>query len=378
MKIVIAPNAFKESMNSVEAASAMREGVNGSCYDEIELVPIGDGGDGTLEALKTAVGGRLLHFNVHDPLGNIVRAPILLLGNGKAFVEMAKASGLALVPPHLRNPMHTTSLGTGELIQEAISAGAREIILGVGGSATVDGGLGALQALGFKFVDAHGEEVGRGGKGLLELERIIEPDFAYGGIKFRIMVDVQNPLLGPEGAAAVYGPQKGASDSDVAELESGLKKLASLIMELKGIDVSEVNGGGAAGGIAASFHGLLGASIENGAELFLELVDFDNKLVGADLVLTGEGKLDRQTAYGKGVSAVAAHASAHDVPVAAFGGIIEDRDILHRAGVTALFSIVDRPELPLDEALKHAKELLTTSVREVVRLRCAYKEHGKS
>ncbi len=371
MKLVVAPNAFKESMSPVVAAHVMRDAAAGSCFSEIVVIPIGDGGDGTLEALAEVVGGETVAVDVHDPLGNPIKATLLLWdGRKKAFVEMAKASGLALVPPELRNPVRTSTYGTGELIKAAIEMGAEEIIIGVGGSATVDGGLGALEALGFRFTDAKGAPVRRGGAGLLELSRFEPPSGFPKAVKIRIMADVRNPLLGTEGAARVYGPQKGASEAEVEMLEGGLERLAKIAKEMMGVDISTVEGGGAAGGIAAAFYGFLGASIENGGELFLELVGFDEKVRGASLVLTGEGKLDRQTAYGKGVAAVAKHASRLDIPVVAFAAIIEDRDVLHSLGITAAISIIDRPELSVEKGIADGEKLLASSVREIIRLSC--------
>ncbi len=370
MKLILAPNAFKESMSSVEAAVAMENAARGLCFDEIVAIPIGDGGDGTLEALSRLVGGKILHVPVHGPLGEPLTAPLLIWDDGRrAFVEMASASGLAQVPPESRNPMMTTSVGTGELTLRAIELGVREVILGVGGSATVDGGIGALKALGYRLLDENGNDVPPNGAGLLKLRRIIPPN-SLPDVRIRVMADVRNPLLGENGAAPVYGPQKGATPEQVEALESGLKKLAELIRELTGTDIGEVEGGGAAGGIAASLYGLLNATIENGGELFLELVGFDEQLEGAQLVLTGEGKIDRQTVFGKGVAAVASHASARGIPVVAFGGIIEDIELLHRIGLTAVFSIVHRP-MPMDEAIRDGRALLKQAVREALRLFCA-------
>ena len=367
MKIICAPNAFKESITSVEAAKVMAKAAKDAGIEDVLEIPVGDGGDGTLDALRSVIGGEIVEFQVTGPNWKPVVAPILLFNDGKsAFVEMAKASGLALVPLDERDPFQTTSYGTGELIRYAISLGVDEIILGVGGSATMDGGIGALKALGFKFIDVRGDEVRPTAEGLVKIRWIDDSDVFEGvkRVKIRIMVDVMNPLVGSHGAARVYGPQKGAKDEDLPIIDAGLANLANKIRRKTGRDIMNLPGAGAAGGISGSFHGLLNASIEHGIGLFLELVKFDKLLEDTDFVFTGEGKLDRQTVFGKAPMGVLKAAQKRNVPVVAFAGIVEDWDELHKAGFLALFSIVPGP-VSLGEALKNASTYLYQTTFEV-------------
>ena len=373
MKVVIAPNAFKESLSSVEAARIIGDALQAASRRfEPLLLPIGDGGDGTLDALLFSADGKVVEREVTGPTGASIRARLGLFRNGKvAFVEMAEASGLKLVPPEDRNPMHTTSYGTGELIRTALDLGAEEIIIGVGGSATVDGGIGALMALGIRFLDEDGKSVPLGGKGLLLVHQIdlSTRDPRLDQVKLTIAVDVRNPLLGEKGAARVYGPQKGATPEQVEMLDAGLRNLSERIKETTGVDVTGLPGGGAAGGIAASFYGLLGAQVRDGIDLVLDLVGFDEALRDAHWVITGEGKLDEQTPFGKGPAGVAQRARRRNLPVLALAGHIEDeaRPALQAIGITASLSVLRRP-VSLPDALGNARSFLYETAYELGRL----------
>ncbi len=368
MRVLVAFNAFKEALTARQACEAAARAIQ-RAWPEVRVlqVPIGDGGDGTLEALAQALGSkaRFHKATVTGPVFTPVTARWLELPGGEAYLEMAQASGLALVPPHQRDPYRTTSLGTGELIRAALEHGARRIFLGVGGSATVDGGLGALTALGFRFLDSQGRPVPPTGEGLVRLHRILPPDQGLPDLDLTVLVDVKNPLLGPEGAARVYGPQKGATPEQVKALEQGLRKLRDLVKALTGRDI-QVPGGGAAGGIAASLYGLLGAKLEPGSEVFLRLVDFDRRLQEADLVLTGEGKFDEQSRYGKGPWAVLQHAARYGKPVWVLAGAVGTPLPVLPDGVGVLG--IQRAVYPLPEALARTSRNLADTVEHLFRV----------
>lgn len=364
MKIVAAPNSLKESLSAIEACEIIATTLEGlSSEFKVVKFPVGDGGDGTLEAVVYSGKGTFKTFKVHGPLLTPVEARIGIISNGKvAFVEMAEASGLKLVPPEKRNPLYTSTLGTGELIKNVIELGIKDIILGVGGSATVDGGIGALFALGFKFLDEKGQEVSPDGRGLVNFRKIAPPP-KIPDVRLKIAVDVMNPLLGEKGAVRVYGPQKGLKSEYFEQFEEGLARLRKEIKKLIGKDI-DVEGAGAAGGIAGSFYGLLNAEIKSGIELVLEILNFDQLLQqGIDLVITGEGKLDYQTLFGKAPFGVASHAHKFDIPVIAIAGGIEDEDKLLEH-FDSIFPIVRGP-MSLSEALKTAKDNLRNTIRSI-------------
>ncbi len=372
MHIIVAPNSFKGSLSAAQAAAAVARGIKRvSGKIKVTGVPLADGGEGTAEALVAAVGGRFHKAAVTGPLGRPVEARYALLkGNKTAVIDMAACAGLPLVPPAKRNPLHTTTYGVGELILRAIRSGCREIILGAGGSATVDGGLGMLQALGFGFFDATGKTLGPGGR---ELVRIQSIDTAGSPadlkrVAFRVAVDVANPLVGPHGAARVYGPQKGATPAMVAALERGLAHYAKKTKTATGVAVSTLPGAGAAGGLGAGAAAYLGAEIVSGAGLVLERTSLEAKLVDADLVITGEGRLDAQTAFGKAPHALALLCRRHRVPLVCLAGGVEGRtEAMHDAGFTALFSITDGP-CAIDVAVRRADDLLGRAAEQVLRL----------
>ena len=356
MKVVIAPACFKETLQAPEAAEALARGVLAAAPDAwIDLCPMADGGEGTVAAMVAATGGQFRTADVFDPLGSPTRARFGLLGSSRqpglpgllgvaaaasraegegtpvesaggrsAVVEMAAASGLVLVAPELRDPLRTTTFGTGQLIRAALDAGAAEIIVGVGGSATVDGGCGCAQALGVTFLGREGDAVvcGLAGGGLADVARIdlSDRDERIAATRIRVACDVRNVLTGPEGAAAVYAPQKGATPEMVERLEAGLVHLAGVIRRHLGVDVQALAGAGAAGGLAAGLVAFAGATLEPGAELVAEAVGLRQRLRGADLCITGEGRLDTSSAFGKAPVHVAALAGELGVPTVCIPG----------------------------------------------------------
>lgn len=371
VKIVIAPDKFKGSLSGPEVAAAIRDGfIEVLPQAQFDLIPVADGGDGTMAAIIAATRGSSVSKTVTGPDGAPVDASFGLFdGGAAAVVELAQASGLTRVAPGRNDPRTATTYGTGELISAAIDAGARRVIVAVGGSATNDGGAGALQALGAKFLDERGEPIGPGGAALARLARIERAGLAtrIGGISIEIATDVSNPLCGPDGASAVYGPQKGADAEAVRELDAALRHFAEVTSAEIGADLRLVPGTGAAGGFGFGFLALAGATLRNGAELVLTAVDFDRRLKGARLVVTGEGRLDRQTLSGKTAMAVAQAAKRAGVPAVAIAGTVEcDRDELERIGIVQA-EAVQPATMTLDEALIRARELTTAAAARVAR-----------
>ncbi|WP_461369902.1 glycerate kinase [Candidatus Darwinibacter acetoxidans] len=371
-KIVIAPDSFKGSLSSTEAAQAMARGVQRVLPEaELVLLPLSDGGEGLVESLVTASGGELLEYEVTGPLGSPVTAQMGLMGGGRtAVIEMAQASGLVLVPEAERNPLVTTTFGTGELIAKALDLGCDHLIIGIGGSATNDGGMGMAQALGVRFLDEEGELLGSGGGELARLASIdlsrLDPRLE--DVRIEVACDVNNPLTGPQGASHVYGPQKGATPEMVEFLDAALARYDRILQRDAGQDVGRVPGAGAAGGLGAGLMALLGGRLVSGIELVLSALDFETKAAGASLVLTGEGKFDAQSAYGKVPMGVARRSRALGVPVVVIAGtVLPSAEILHGEGVSAYFSIINRP-MSLKEAMEGAVELLENQVAEVIRL----------
>jgi glycerate 2-kinase len=379
-RILVAPNAFKESLTAMEAADALANGIQRILpRAKIIKIPIADGGDGTLEAVVAGTRGRIFEARVTGPLGDRITAEYGITGDGKtAIIEMSRASGLALVPPKQRNPMVTNSVGTGQLILAALNRGAVHILLGIGGSATVDGGIGALQALGVRFLDRRGKPVGHGGNGLLAIESIdmsrIPP--LLRGVRIQVACDVDNPMVGPKGAAAVFGPQKGATAAMVKQLDKGLGKLADLIEKTTGSPIARVAGTGAAGGISGSLLGLLGAQLQPGSKLVFDLLKVRQALSKVDWVITGEGQIDFQTQFGKGPGMLAKLAAQRRVRVVGVAGAIaDDVDGLFGQGFTALFSIVNRP-MDLATAMREAPHLVRRAAEQVARLILAVSRGG--
>jgi glycerate kinase len=371
LKIVVAPNSLKGSLGAVAAAQAMSAGVRlAAPAAEIVQVPVADGGDGLLEVLGTGEGLERIPCRVTGPLGSPVDCALLYAADRRlAIIEMAAAAGLALLPSSGLDPMQATTFGVGELLRVALDHGARRIILGIGGSATSDGGTGLARALGARFLDAHGKELPGNAAALQHIKRIdleqLDPRLAQAHID--VICDVDNPLLGAAGAARVFSPQKGASPGQVEAIEAGLENLAHLVEQQLGRDIRNLRGGGAAGGLGAGLVVFLQAALRPGAELVLELTGFEAALDGASLVLTAEGRLDSQTAHGKAPAAVAGLASRHGIPCIALAGSLgPNLQALQAAGITACFSLCPGP-LDLDAAMQQAAQLLTRACEQAVR-----------
>lgn len=372
MKIVVAPNAFKGCLTASEAAQAMAAGVRRACPEaEIVLVPVADGGDGLVDVAAKALGGELHHFTVTGPLFEKREAPLCYVaGERFAAVEMALASGLALVPPDQRDPTRTTTIGTGELIAAALDLGATRIGVGIGGSATTDGGIGMASALGVRFLNETGTEVRPVGGELGRIRRIdvSNLDPRVHEVRIEAVCDVDNPLCGQNGAAHVYGPQKGATPDQVKLLDDGLANLVGIIKRDLGIEVADLPGAGAAGGLGAGLHAFLGAELKRGVDLVLDLVGLDAKLADASLVLTGEGQIDFQTAFGKAPAGVGAAAQRRGIPCVAIAGSVgEGIDDLLDVGIIAVFSLCCGP-MTLENAMSRASDLLGGSAAQIMHL----------
>ena len=375
MKIVIAPDSYKESLSALEVAQAVEAGFRQVFPDaDYVLVPVADGGEGTVDAMVAATGGRKETVTVSGPLGEPVEAFYGLTGDGDtAVIEMAAASGLALVPPDRRNPLLTSSRGTGELIRAALDAGARRFILGIGGSATNDGGAGMVQALGARLLDLEGRELDGSGGDLARLERIdvsaLDPRLAE--CRIEVACDVDNPLTGARGASAVFGPQKGATPEMVQALDANLARLARIVGRDLGVAVDTVPGAGAAGGMGAAMLAFFGATLKPGIEIVTAAVDLDTHVRDADLVITGEGRIDFQTVHGKTPIGVARVAKRHGKPVIGIAGSLgAEVGVVHAHGIDAVFSVLGKP-CTLDEALRDAAanvELTARNVAAVLRI----------
>lgn len=371
MRYLCAPDSFKESLTAAEAARALAEGIRrGDSDAEIRCLPMADGGEGTARALADATGGTMLTAGAHDPLGRPVQAGLALLGDGRtAVVETAAASGLALLRPSERDPKATTSYGTGELIRAALDAGAETIIVGLGGSATNDAGAGLLQALGVRLLDKNGNDLAHGGAALANLTTIdiSTMDPALKNVAITAACDVTNPLTGPTGASAVFGPQKGASKDDVATLDAALAHFAQVIDSQLGVAVNDVPGAGAAGGIGAALKGFLNAEFRPGIAIVIEQSGLDAAAQWADVVFTGEGSIDFQTKFGKTPAGVAETAKRHGKPVIAVAGHIGTGiDELHEVGIDAVFGIAPGAA-SLSELLADAAANVTRTTEQIVR-----------
>ncbi|MGB0068233.1 MAG: glycerate kinase [Isosphaeraceae bacterium] len=371
MRVVIAPDKFKGSLTALEAAEAMARGL--SRVDpsaEIDRVPMADGGEGTVAALVAATGGSYRTVTVTGPLGDPVVASFGLLGDGRtAVLEMASASGLWLVPPALRDPLRATTRGTGQLLLAALKAGARSVIVGIGGSATNDGGAGLGQALGFRLLDTHGRELEPGGGELDRLARIERTDqvAVLGSATIAVACDVTNPLCGPRGASAVYGPQKGATPEMVERLDRNLGHFADIVARDLDVAVRHIPGSGAAGGLGGGLVAFAGGRLEGGVNLVIEAVNLRERLHAADLCLTGEGALDGQSAFGKTAVGVARLAHSLRCPTLAIAGSIgPGAEAVLEQGVDAYFSICPGP-VHIDEAIERASELLENATAQAVR-----------
>lgn len=369
MKIVIAPDSYKESLSALEVATQIELGFKEIFPDaEYVKVPMADGGEGTVQAMAETTQGRIVHMEVTGPLGQPVPSFYALTGDGRiAMIEMAAASGLALVPPAQRNPEITTSYGTGELIKAALDAGARHLILGIGGSATNDGGAGMLQALGVKLLDASGQAIGRGGAPLAQLARIDVSgiDARLAECKVEVACDVDNPLTGPRGASAIFGPQKGATPAMVQALDANLKHFAQLIQRDMAMDVDQVAGSGAAGGMGAAMLAFFQGQLRPGCEIIAKAVGLDTAVQGATLVITGEGRIDQQTIFGKTPFGVATVARQHGVPVIGIAGSLgQNAHVVHDHGIDAIASVLSHP-CNIQEAMAEAEFNVRSTARNI-------------
>jgi glycerate 2-kinase len=371
MRILIAPQSLKGSLTAAEAGSAIAQGVQ-AVYPkaEIEVVPVADGGEGTVQALVDASGGKIIQKVVTGPLGEPVQAFFGLMGDGStAVIEMAACAGLPLVPPEKRNPRITTTYGVGELILAALDYGSQHFIIGIGGSATNDGGAGMAQALGATLLNAQGTEVAFGGAALATLSHILTSsmDTALQYCTVEVACDVTNPLCGPMGASAVYGPQKGATPEMVEELDQALAHYAQVIEQDLGISVREIPGAGAAGGLGAGLMAFLHAKLRPGAQIVFEAVNLEERIRKADLVITAEGQIDAQTAYGKSVGAVAEIAKRYGLPVLAFAGSLgEHYQVVYDLGVDAMAALPASP-MTLAYAMENAARLIRDAAERACR-----------
>lgn len=371
MKIIIAPDSFKGSLSAVEVANAINKGIK-NAYPEAEthLLPVADGGEGTMETLVSATNGEIRDVTVIGPLGYEVKAAYGILGDGETCViEIASSSGLALVPEGKLAPLDATTYGVGQLINQALNDGFTSFIVALGGSATNDGGAGMLQALGLKLLDKSGKEIGYGGG---QLGDIVEVDASFldpriKKSKFLIASDVENPLIGKKGASHIFGPQKGATPEDVKVLDENMSHWADQIARVTGISLHELPGSGAAGGIGGAFLAFFPAKMERGVDVVLEYVEFQRYLKNADLVITGEGQVDSQTASGKTPFGVAQAAMKGNVPTIILAGAVgKGVEVLYDFGVVSVNSIVDGP-MTLYESMTQATYLLEKSAEQIIR-----------
>ncbi|EGR0102675.1 TPA: glycerate kinase [Vibrio vulnificus] len=374
MKIIIAPDSYKESLTAMDVAIAIEKGFKQVLPDAHYVkLPMADGGEGTVQSMVDATGGTIIEHTVTGPLGQRVDGFFGLLGEGKtAVIEMAAASGLHLVTPDQRNPLITTTFGTGELIKAALDHGVEHIIVGIGGSATNDGGIGMAQALGIKLLDAQGNALGYGGGELAKLATIdcsqLDPRLAQ--VRLEVACDVDNPLCGTKGASAVFGPQKGATPEMVTILDENLAHYATIIKQQLDVDVRDMAGAGAAGGMGAALLGLLNAELRPGIEIVMDAVHLDEIVADADLVITGEGRIDSQTIHGKTPIGVARTAKKHGLPVIGIAGCLSaDCGVVHEHGLDAVFAVVNR-SVDLPTALAEAAENVELTARNVAAAFC--------
>lgn len=372
MKFILAPDSFKESMTAKEACISMENGIRKVFKDATCIhVPMADGGEGTVDALIESTNGNLHEVEVTAPLGNKVKAKFGILGDGKtAVIEMAEASGIHLVKLEDRNPLLTTTFGTGELIKYALDMNIERIIIGLGGSATNDGGVGMLQALGASFKDSDGKEIAFGGGVLKDLCTIDLSGFdkRIYDVKIEVACDVKNPLTGENGASFVFGAQKGGNKETLEELDSNLKHYAEVVKRDMGKEIDKVEGAGAAGGLGAALIGFCNGKLESGIDLVIKYSNLEDKVRKADFVFTGEGSIDFQTKFGKTPIGVAKIAKKYNIPVIAFGGRIgEGIDELYSLGIDSVIGITPGV-ISLDEALNKGKDNLEISAENVVRI----------
>ncbi len=380
MKIIVAPDSFKGSVTALEAAKSIEKGLRRVFSDaSIDKIPMADGGEGTVQSLVDATGGQFRTERVLDPLGNEIEAQYGLLSDGDsayncAVIEMASASGLTLVPTEKRNPLITTTYGTGQLIRSALEEGCRKLIIGIGGSATNDAGAGMAEALGVRFLNADGNPInmaiGRGGGGLTEIASIdIEGiHSAISETETVVACDVNNPLTGPDGASHVYGPQKGATPEMVRTLDDNLSHFDDILTQTFGQSYDSIPGAGAAGGLGAGLMAFLNARLRLGVDIMIDAVNLRERMKGASLVITGEGQIDFQTAFGKTPIGVAKVAKEADIPVIAIaGGIGEGAEAVYAKGIDSMLGIVHAP-MSLEDAVEDALQLIADTAEQAARL----------
>jgi glycerate kinase len=371
-KIVIATDSFKGCLSSVEAGRAASDGVHLACPEcETVVIPIADGGEGILQVLTGATGGQYISIHAHNPLMEVIETQYGISGDGKtALIEMAAVSGLPLIPEAKRNPMLTTTFGVGELIRDALDKGCRDFIIGIGGSATNDAGLGMLQALGYRFQDSRGNVLGQGGRIMKEVAGVDDSDIhpALKESRFTVACDVNNPFYGPQGAAYIFARQKGADDPMIRELDAGMKSLSEVIRKTVGKDISTIPGAGAAGGMGGGLLTFLNATLKPGIRLLLDTLHFQDKIKDADFIITGEGRVDRQTAMGKAPSGILEEARKQNIPVIVIAGSVEDVHEMNQAGFCGVFSILPCP-VTLEKAMQSdfAKANITGLVAQICR-----------
>ncbi|PSV96783.1 glycerate kinase [Photobacterium iliopiscarium] len=374
MKIIIAPDSYKESLTAMEVATAIEAGFRQVMPDaEYIKLPMADGGEGTVQSLVDASNGSIIEHQVTGPLGEQVPAFFGIMGDNKtAVIEMAAASGLHLVSPNLRNPMLTTSYGTGELILAALDHGVNHIIVGIGGSATNDGGIGMAQALDVQLLDSNGQALKFGGQALAQLATIdittVDPRLAH--IKLEVACDVDNPLCGEKGASQVFGPQKGATPAMVATLDQHLAHYAAIIKQDLGVDIKNTAGAGAAGGMGAALLGLFNAQLRSGIEIVIDAVNLGDIVQDADLVITGEGRIDSQTIHGKTPIGVARTAKQYHKPVIGIAGCLsQDCGVVYDHGIDAVFSVVPAA-MSLEQAFNNAAVNVELTARNIAAIYC--------
>ena len=374
MKVVAAIDSFKGSMTSLEVAAAFEKGVK-KVYKDAEFIkiPLADGGEGTVKALIDNLDGKMVNIKVKDPLMRDIDSFYGISGDGKtAVIEMAAASGLPLLSPDERNPLKATTFGTGELIKDALEKGCREFIIGIGGSATNDAGTGMLSALGYIFLDENGNELEPNGENLINIKSFKDDKVMkeVSEAKFLIACDVDNPFYGTNGAAHVYGKQKGATSSIIKILDDGMRNFSNVIEKIKKTDISNISGSGAAGGLGGAFTAFFNSELKPGIDIITEKIELENKINGSDYVITGEGRIDFQSAMGKTPSGVAKLAKKYGIPVIAIGGSVDDEiGNIYDCGITAAFSIIDSP-MTLGEAMdtKNAQRLVEKTAEQIFRL----------
>ena len=374
MRVVVAIDSFKGSMSSLEAGEAISNGIKKAHKDtEVEIRPLADGGEGTVEALSIGMGGRLINVDVTGPVGRKVSAVYGIVDSSKtAIIEMSQAAGITLVSGDEKNPLYTTTFGVGELIKDAINKGCRHFVVGIGGSATNDCGIGMLQALGYEFLDKEGNQVGFGANGVRDIVSIRDENVIkeLSECYFRVACDVNNPLCGDLGCSAIYGPQKGATKEMVADMDGWLKNYSKIVKEKYPDADSEYPGTGAAGGLGYAFLNFTNSKLESGIKIILDETKLEEYVKDADIVVTGEGRLDHQTVMGKAPVGVANIAKKYNKKVIAFSGsVTEDAGVCNEHGIDAFFPILRRI-VTLEEAMQTdtAKKNLTDTAEQVFRL----------